>query len=46
MVINCLLGLYAVIWIPYIEKSELPFDKHSPRLVYVGAICGFIAFFS
>jgi len=41
-----LLMLYALIWLPYIERVGLPFDEYSPQLSYAGAAAGVAAFIS
>jgi hypothetical protein len=41
-----MLMLYALIWLPYIERVGLPFDEYSPQLSYVGAAAGITAFLS
>ena len=37
-----LLMLYALIWLPYIERVGLPFDEYSPQLSYAGAAAGVV----
>lgn len=44
--LNVCIAVYVTVIYPYILKIKEPWEKHSPRLLYMGTISGLLCFFS